>query len=138
MTRKSTLSPESAALIAHIKANGTCTVVALRPHFADFNRPQLLKRLGNLVALGWLDFTWNDAGDKTWFIRASARAIPVHTVHTAQPTASTTPCAGQPAPAIAAPRRVDVMSGTYVPTRGPALRAGAMEFRNCPSVGYRC
>ena len=36
------------------------------------------------------------------------------------------------------PRRVDVMSGNYVPARGPALRAGAMDFRSCPSVGYRC
>ena len=72
------------------------------------------------------------------FIRASARAIPVHTVHTAQPTASTTPCAAEPAPPIAGPRRVNVMSGSYVPARGPALRAGAMDFRACPSVGYRC
>ena len=39
---------------------------------------------------------------------------------------------------VALPRRVDVMSGDYVPARGPALRAGAMDFRSCPSVGYRC
>lgn len=39
---------------------------------------------------------------------------------------------------VALPRRVNVMSGTYVPTRGPALRPGAMDFRGCPSVGYRC
>ena len=39
---------------------------------------------------------------------------------------------------VALPRRVNVMSGTYVPPRGPALRAGAMDFRGCPSVGYRC
>ena len=39
---------------------------------------------------------------------------------------------------VALPRRVNVMSGTYVPARSPALRAGAMEFRSCPSVGYRC
>lgn len=39
---------------------------------------------------------------------------------------------------VALPRRVDVMSGTYVPARGRALRAGAMDFRSCPSVGYRC
>ena len=39
---------------------------------------------------------------------------------------------------VALPRRVNVMSGTYVPARGPALRAGAMDFRSCPSVGYRC
>ena len=45
--------------------------------------------------------------------------------------------AAQAAP-VALPRRVNVMSGTYAPTRGPALRAGAMDFRACPSVGYRC
>ena len=39
---------------------------------------------------------------------------------------------------VALPRRVNVMSGTYVPARGRALRAGAMDFRSCPSVGYRC
>lgn len=45
--------------------------------------------------------------------------------------------AAQAAP-IAQPRRVNVMSGNYVPTRGPALRAGSLDFRACPSVGYRC
>ena len=39
---------------------------------------------------------------------------------------------------VALPRRVNVMSGTYAPARGPALRPGAMDFRSCPSVGYRC
>ena len=39
---------------------------------------------------------------------------------------------------VALPRRVNVMSGTYVPPRSPALRPGAMDFRSCPSVGYRC
>lgn len=45
--------------------------------------------------------------------------------------------AAQAAP-VALPRRVNVMAGTYVPARSPALRPGAMDFRNCPSVGYRC
>ena len=45
--------------------------------------------------------------------------------------------AAQAAP-VAPPRRVNVMAGTYVPARSPALRAGAMDFRSCPSVGYRC
>ena len=39
---------------------------------------------------------------------------------------------------VALPRRVNVMSGTYAPPRGPALRPGALDFRSCPSVGYRC
>lgn len=134
MTRKSTLSPDSAALIAHIKAHGTCTAVALRPHFSAMGRTALLKRLGNLVALGWLDFTWNDAGDKTWFIRASARAI---AIHTAAPTKSATPCQTEPTLPIAGPRRVNVMAGIYLPPPGPALRAGA-DHRHIQSRGFRC
>ena len=132
MTRKSTLSPESAALITHIKAHGACTAVALLPHFADMGRTQLFNRLGNLVALGWIDFSWDDAGDKTWFIRASARAI---AIHTAAPAA---PCQAEPAQPIAGPRRVNVMAGVYMPPAGPALRPGALDFQRVGSVGFRC
>ena len=39
---------------------------------------------------------------------------------------------------VAPPRRVNVMAGTYVPSCGPALRPGSLDFRTCPSVGYRC
>lgn len=46
--------------------------------------------------------------------------------------------AAQEAARVALPRRVNVMAGTYVPARSPALRPGAMDFRGCPSVGYRC
>ena len=45
--------------------------------------------------------------------------------------------AAQAAP-VALPRRVNVMSGSYVPASGPALRPGSLDFRACPSVGYRC
>ena len=132
MTRKSTMSPESVALINHLKEHGTSTAAALRAHFQDMSRTQLLKRLRNLVDLGWLDFTWDTAGDKAWFLRASARATPVRTI------AEKAPRQQEPALPVAGPRRADVMSGTYVPARGPALRPGAMDFRSCPSVGYRC
>ena len=132
MNRKSTLSPESAAVIKHLKEHGRCTAAVLCMHFAAMSRKQLLKRLGNLVDLGWLDFDRTDSGDKAWFVRSSARAVAVHTTEPKEPPSAT---AALP---VALPRRVNVMSGTYVPTRGPALRAGAMEFRNCPSVGYRC
>lgn len=132
MSRKSTLSPESAAVIKHLKEHGRCTAAVLCMHFAAMSRKQLLKRLGNLVDLGWLDFDRTDSGDKAWFVRSSARAVAVHTTEPKEPPSAT---AALP---VALPRRVNVMSGTYVPARGPALRAGAMDFRNCPSVGYRC
>ena len=132
MNRKSTLSPESAAVIKHLKEHGRCTAAVLCMHFAAMSRKQLLKRLGNLVDLGWLDFDRTDSGDKVWFVRSSARAVAVHTTEPKEPPSAT---AALP---VALPRRVNVMSGTYVPARGPALRAGAMDFRSCPSVGYRC
>jgi hypothetical protein len=132
MSRKSTLSPESVAVIKHLKEHGRCTAAVLCMHFAAMSRKQLLKRLGNLVDLGWLDFDRTDSGDKVWFVRSSARAVAVHTTEPKEPPSAT---AALP---VALPRRVNVMSGTYVPPRGPALRAGAMDFRNCPSVGYRC
>ena len=132
MSRKSTLSPESVAVIKHLKEHGRCTAAVLCMHFAAMSRKQLLKRLGNLVDLGWLDFDRTDSGDKVWFVRSSARAVAVHTTEPKEPPSAT---AALP---VALPRRVNVMSGTYVPARGPALRAGAMDFRNCPSVGYRC
>lgn len=132
MSRKSTLSPESVAVIKHLKEHGRCTAAVLCMHFAAMSRKQLLKRLGNLVDLGWLDFDRTDSGDKVWFVRSSARAVAVHTTEPKEPPSAT---AALP---VALPRRVNVMSGTYVPTRGPALRAGAMDFRSCPSVGYRC
>lgn len=132
MSRKSTLSPESVAVIKHLKEHGRCTAAVLCMHFAAMSRKQLLKRLGNLVDLGWLDFDRTDSGDKVWFVRSSARAVAVHTTEPKEPPSAT---AALP---VALPRRVNVMSGTYVPARGPALRAGAMDFRSCPSVGYRC
>lgn len=132
MSRKSTLSPESAAVIKHLKEHGRCTAAVLCMHFAAMSRKQLLKRLGNLVDLGWLDIDRTDSGDKAWFVRSSARAVAVHTTEPKEPPLAT---AALP---VALPRRVQVMSGTYVPARGPALRPGAMDFRACPSVGYRC
>ena len=132
MSRKSTLSPESVAVIKHLKEHGRCTAAVLCMHFAAMSRKQLHKRLGNLVDLGWLDFDRTDSGDKVWFVRSSARAVAVHTTEPKEPPSAT---AALP---VALPRRVNVMSGTYVPARGPALRAGAMDFRSCPSVGYRC
>lgn len=132
MTRKTKLlSPESAALIEHLKEFGNRTVVQLRPQFPDMTRAQLVKRLGNLVALGWLDFTWNNAGEKTWFVRPSARAIAVR-------TESAEPAETQEAVQVVVPRTFSVTSEPYKPPPGPALRPGALDFMRCPSVGFRC
>ena len=133
MTRKSTLSPESAAVIKHLKEHGSSTAFAMHPQFQDMSRTQLLKRLGNLVDLGWLDFTWNNAGDKMWFLRASARAIPVHTV------ADEAPHQAAPAPPVLVPpRRINVMVGNYTPPPMAPARPGALDYQRYASQGVRC
>jgi hypothetical protein len=133
MSRKSTMSPESAAVINHLKDNCRCSVDQLCAGFPDVPRTVLLKRLNNLRALGWLEVSRNDDGIGVWFVRSSARATAVHTTE----PAFSEPVQVQARP-VAEPRRVNVMSGTYVPPRGPALRPGALDFLARPSVGYRC
>lgn len=138
MTRKSTLSPASAAVINHLKEHGHKSAALLCSRFPDMSRAQLFKRLGNLVALGWLDVATNDAGERIWLLRASARAIAVHTTAAQEPVQAPAQPPQSPQLPVVAPRSINVMAGIYVPPRGPALRPGALDFKACPSVGYRC
>ena len=132
MNRKSTLSPESAAVIKHLKEHGRCTAAVLCMHFASMSRKQLLKRLGNLVDLGWLDFDRTDSGDKVWFVRSSARAVAVHTTEPKEPPSATA------ALSVALPRRINVMQGEYVPPRMVSLRPGSLDYQRIESRGHRC
>ena len=94
-----------------------CALLALR------KRLQYLAAEGRLHSDGYGDGrTWSGITEAQRAERAAQEAA-----HQAAQAAS-----------VALPRRVNVMSGTYVPARSPALRAGAMDFRSCPSVGYRC
>jgi hypothetical protein len=133
MSRKSTMSPESAAVVTYLKDHRRCTVDQLCAGFPEVPRTVLLKRLRNLRALGWLDVSSNVDGVGVWSVRSSARATAVRTSESAPRDSAPTPTGP-----VAEPRRVNVMSGTYVPPRGPALRAGALDYRSCPSVGHRC
>ena len=132
MSRKSTLSPESAAVIKHLKEHGRCTAAVLCLQFAAMSRKQLLKRLGNLVDLGWLDFDRTDSGDKVWFVRSSARAVAVHTT---EPKESPSETEALP---VALPRRINVMLGEYVPPRMVSLRPGSLDYQRIESRGHRC
>ena len=132
MNRKSTLSPESAAVIKHLKEHGRCTAAVLCLQFAAMSRKQLLKRLGNLVDLGWLDFDRTVSGDKAWFVRSSARAVAVHTT---EPKESPSETEALP---VALPRRINVMLGEYVPPRMVSLRPGSLDYQRIESRGHRC
>ena len=139
MTAATTAQPSRAALNDYIESHlaNAARPLSLAEVFRDVYPGQratdcallaLRKRLQYLAAEGRLHSDGYGDG-RTWSGITEAQRAEQAAQEAAQ--------AAQAAP-VALPRRVNVMSGTYVPTRGPALRAGAMEFRNCPSVGYRC
>ena len=127
MTRKSTLSPESAAIVAHLKQHGAATLDALLGHFPAESRSKLRKRLSNLYDGNWLDIAWAADGEMLWLVAPRARA--------AQPALPT--CASH-APTLVPPRQINVMAGDYTPPPMAAARPGALDFQRVGSHGHRC
>lgn len=123
MTRKTFLSAESVAVIAYLRTHGQTTERVLCARFSDEVRGALLKRLSGLCACGWLDFGWNDDGDKHWFVRPSARTAVAAVV--AEPPE---------APNLVLPRRINVMAGHYQPSQWQTHRAGAQDHLSVPSL----
>lgn len=127
MTCKTFLSPESVAVIAHLRTHGQTTAKDLIAQLPGQTQGQLRKRLSNLVAYGWLDFGWNSDGAQHWFVQPSARAAVAVAV------------AAAPAPAnLVPPRRINVMAGTYVPPAAAPARPGALDFASVASRGHSC
>lgn len=127
----SKLSRASFELVDHLRAHGPATAQELhavlspgRPHMRPRDIAQRLKRL---EALSWLYSEEDRDGVRRWH----ALAI---TPTTARPAPRPKPYVGQVAP----PRRIDVMNSTWVPPAGPALRAGALDYQRCASLGVRC
>ena len=127
MTRKSTLSPESAAIVSHLKQHGAATLDALLGHFPAEGRSKLRKRLSNLYDGNWLDIAWAADGEMLWLVAPRARA--------AQPALPT--CASH-APTLVPPRQINVMAGAYTPPPMAAARPGALDFQRVGSHGHRC
>ena len=127
MTRKSTLSPESAAIVSHLKQHGAATLDALLGHFPAEGRSKLRKRLSNLYDGNWLDIAWAADGEMLWLVAPRARA--------AQPALPT--CASH-APTLVPPRQINVMAGDYTPPPMAATRPGALDFQRVGSHGHRC
>ena len=127
MTRKSTLSPESAAIVSHLKQHGAATLDTLLGHFPAEGRSKLRKRLLNLYDGNWLDIAWAADGEMLWLVAPRARA--------AQPALPT--CASH-APTLVPPRQINVMAGDYTPPPMAAARPGALDFQRVGSHGHRC
>lgn len=148
MIRRSTMTPESRALVNFLRANGPTSIAGLCQAFPEFDKQVLSRRLHNMRGIGWLHaegargaLVWSmhpdsehllpalDAGLLVSSMRAPIQAKPVH----------------KPLPA--GPKPIDkhlvAQSRSYefrpwVASRPMALRAGSMDFRACPSRGVRC
>jgi hypothetical protein len=130
---KSTMSPESKALLAYLRQNGAATMGTLMNAVKNDTRTSLRKRLGNLERGGWLqkEIVQEVA---VWSLRSAARDLFRTEKHRcAEPVAAN--FVGTPA----LPRRINVMQAAiYTPSRSPCTRQGALDFKHVPSHGVRC
>lgn len=149
MGRKSNMSAESAAVIAHLRKVGAQTEKDLAKVVPSDTPAQLKKRLANLRDNRWLqvDRAVDEGG--LWSLRAAARPLfpeldnaPRKARSAAQAAKAVSPStsvATSPVPcSVAAPRIVHVMQGNYRPPRAGAGRAGAHDFLSIRSQGVRC
>ena len=126
MSRKTTLSPESLAILNLLRERGPCSLVELRLNLpAAFSKFHLVKRLGTLVDNGWLQVLWPTEDERLWAVSPRARAA----LPKLQPN--------EP-PVLVPPRRISVMSGNYTPRPMHPARAGALDYQRCASHGVRC
>ena len=128
MTRKYLLSPESLAVLSHLRSHGHCTLAQLQAALPFKHTTVALRvRLRSLVVGVWLDHGCNADGVQHWCIHPLARG------------AVTVQLAPPPAPgSLVPPRRINIMAGIYTPSRLAPARLGAMDYSAVASRGQRC
>lgn len=131
--RKSSMSPESRAVLDHLRKKGPATVGALMEVAPADTRISLRKRLGNLERSGWLQ---REIVQEVvvWSIRPSARDL-FEEAELPRTAPKAAPFIGVPA----LPRRINVMEApNYSSPQSLATRHGAFDFMHVPSHGVRC
>lgn len=124
------MSAPTRELLLHITERTWCSADDLCAALPHQNRTQMLKRLGNLVAMNWLE-RYDEAGKTYWSVLVGPRNK-VGKLHQIANSAAE-------APAIVPPRRVNVMHGpTYQPAPAFTARPGALDASQIRSHGVRC
>lgn len=141
MSRKSTLSAESLAVLKFIQQHGASTLDVLLAAFEGVPRTAMGKRLTNLADLGWLNKTLSSTGQKSWSLHASVvgKVDQVEARGGGRRPAKRKAAPVTPAPGtVAEPRRFSFKEGIYVPRAIQAIRPGSLDFQRVASVGNRC
>nr|WP_315539474.1 hypothetical protein [uncultured Comamonas sp.] len=136
MSRKSSMSAESKAVLDQLRTCGATTAEHLLAVVPGEALPALGKRLRNLEAGGWVKKERNPAGIVMWGICPSARGLFAEQRPRSRKTASPADAfVGTPA----FPRQINVMHGpVYVPPPNVVTRQGAFDFMQLRSVGMPC
>jgi len=136
MSRKSSMSAESKAVLDYLRTFGATTAERILAATAGEALPALGKRLRNLESGGWVKKERNPAGIVMWAICPSARGLFTEQRPRRHRTVSPTN-AFVGAPAL--PRQINVMHGpVYVPPPSVGIRQGAFDFMQVRSVGMPC
>ncbi len=130
-TRKAVLSPETRAILAHLRNTGARTFAQLHSELAHRYQPsQLRTRLRVLVDGQWLVRDYTHAGadaDLCWAIHPLARGA-VALVLGLVPDKT----------ALVPPRTNNVMAGLYIHQPMRAVRPGALDYAAVASRGQHC
>lgn len=129
--RKAVLSPETRAILAHLRSAGARTFSQLQDELAHRYPPNKLRaRLRSLVECDWLTRDYTHAGPDSvlcWSIHPLARGAVAQALDSLQAKCDLVP-----------PRAISVMQGDYIHRPLHAARPGALDHTAVASRGQRC
>lgn len=140
MSRKSTMSAESKAIVDYLRKFGPTNRTELNSAMRGQTAVEITKRLNNLSIAGWVRFS---PVYRVWEISPSAHgmfpSLDMATKRLAVKKAKAEVKAGTKEPAeLVPPRTFNFHGTTYEPQPFTPARQGALDFGQVPSHGQRC
>ena len=140
MSRKSTMSAESKAIVDYLRKFGPTNRTELNSAMRGQTADEITKRLNNLSIAGWVLFS---PAFRTWEISPSAHGMfpsldavsKRQAVKEARESLKTETYAPQE---VVPPRTFNFHGTKYEPTPFTPARQGALDFGQIPSRGQRC
>lgn len=140
MSRKSTMSAESKAIVDYLRKFGPTNRTELNSAICGQTANEITKRLNNLSIAGWVRLS---PVYRVWEISPSAHgmfpSLDIDSKRLAVKKARASAEAGIAEPAERVPPRTFNFHGTtYEPPQFTPARQGALDFGQIPSRGQRC
>lgn len=136
MSRKSTMSAESKAIVDYLRKVGPTSRADLNTAIRGQTVKEIATRLKNLTFGGWVRYS---PVYRVWEISPSAHGMfPSLDMATKRIAVKKARAAITEPVELVPPRTFNFHGTTYVPPQFTPARQGALDFGNIPSHGQRC